>query len=231
MVDFACGSIHPTVMCTTTPPHGVDPATIAAFAQAWAIACGVAPPTPAEGGFYIEVGEARHRGRYILPALDPLRLRALTERITEPWVFIKVCAPGDLVRRAASPRWALHEPRFMMDKELALAPTGGPPDGYRLSLSSQGAIVVASIVDAREEPVAGATLAVAGELATLRSVRVDERHRRRGLASAMVRALEAEAVRAGARRGVLSATLMGRPVYAAHGWNVLSDYTTLVIAS
>ena len=58
-----------------------------------------------------------------------------------------------------------------------------------------------------------------------------ERYQRRGLGSAIMRALAAHAHDRGIRDAMLCATPPGRAIYTALGWSLHSDYSTASLAS
>lgn len=76
---------------------------------------------------------------------------------------------------------------------------------------------------------ARARLTVLGRFAIIDSVDTEPAFRRRGLASALMRRLAADAHAAGARVGLLMATDAGLKVYERLGWTMLAPWTTAQI--
>ena len=83
-----------------------------------------------------------------------------------------------------------------------------------------------SVLDEAGEEAARGKLVLRGRIAIFDQIETEETHRRRGLGSAVMRALGAEAARRGASRGILVATPAGRALYLSLGWETLSDYTS-----
>jgi GNAT superfamily N-acetyltransferase len=209
---------------------GPDLELMSVYARGWALARGCPPPELVEDGFHIAVGKPDQKARYIFPALDPPRLSAFLGRIAEPGVVVKVCAPGEAVARVLAAPWTLQAaPNFIMAKDLAPAAAGPTLGGYSLTFAEEGRRLVASIADRTGAAVARASGALASDLAVIDHVSTDEPHRRRGLGRALVTTLEAKALRRGARRVMLSASVMGRALYEALGWRLISDYSTLFV--
>jgi GNAT superfamily N-acetyltransferase len=63
----------------------------------------------------------------------------------------------------------------------------------------------------------------------IRNVRVEPEYRRRGIATALVRAAADEAQRLGVDRLALGTSRMGRPLYEALGWVLKTDEMTLAL--
>lgn len=206
----------------------VDPDLIATWAEAWAITRGVAPPVPYRGGHHIGVGAPDQRARYVFPALDAALLTELGRTITEPWTYLKVCAPPEAVRPLLPAQWQIRTPpTYMMAADLAPAPVE-LPDGHRLTIEPDGKMLVASI-RADNLVVARGRLVIMDRMAVLDQIVTDEGHRRRGLGRAIMTALANAALESGMPFGFLSATEMGRALYETLGWRVVSPYASAVI--
>jgi predicted GNAT family acetyltransferase len=87
-------------------------------------------------------------------------------------------------------------------------------------------VIRLDILDRSGRSVAEGRLIVRGELAVFDRILVVEDHRRRGLGSAVMQALGAEALRSGAGQGLLVATPAGHALYRRLGWCLLSHYTS-----
>lgn len=206
-----------------------DPRVVKAWVRGWTIARETAPPVRDGGGWRVDVGWPEQRTRYVFAALGD-GIRRLGETIREPWVFLKACAPPDALRACLDPRWSVRPPGFFMTCEGWMTTgTAALGDGYTLDLAADRAVPVARIVDA-----AGATVCI-GRLARVDGFAVYDRiethpdHRRRGLARAVMKALETAARARGATRGLLVATADGRALYESLGWRLHSLYATAVI--
>ena len=206
---------------------GVDPAWLAEWAAAWAISRGKPAPVPVHDGFYLLDGRPQQKARYIFPNLREEVVTDMVQRIDEPIVYLKFCAPRDEVAALLPEGWEIAAPGFLMtgDAEILAAP-GGLPDGYAGALSERDGVIALSVTTDEGEPAARGRLVPRGRLAAFDQIETEEAHRRRGLGSAVMRMLGREACRRGAERGILVATPAARALYRALGWETLSDYTS-----
>jgi GNAT superfamily N-acetyltransferase len=86
------------------------------------------------------------------------------------------------------------------------------------------------ITDPAGETAAIGRVAVHGATAVFDRIETMEAHRRKGLGTVLMHALDALAVRAGASERLLVATEAGRALYASLGWQVLAPYSTAALA-
>ena len=209
-----------------------DPALIARWAEAWAISRDATPPVPRSGGLYIHVGQPEQIGRYIFAALDRESIRDLAARIDRPLLYLKVCAPADAVRPLLAPDWEIATPGYMMTAPVAAMLDRPPalPEGYVVYMAREGAVTFATITDPAGEEAARGRVIAMGDLVVFDRIRTAEAHHRRGFATAIIRALAAEADTLGIRDAMLCATPPGRALYETLGWSLHSDYTTASLA-
>jgi GNAT superfamily N-acetyltransferase len=205
-----------------------DPALIARWANAWAISRGAEGPVPRDGGLYIHVGQPEQVGRYIFAGLDREPIRDLAMRIDRPFLYLKACAPADEVRPLLPPGWEIATPGYMMTAPVAAMLDRPPlrPEGFTLDIRRDGAVTFATIADPAGEEAARGRIITMGDLVVFDRIRTAEAHQRRGLATAVMRALAAEADALGIADAMLCATPPGRALYTALGWSLHSDYTT-----
>jgi GNAT superfamily N-acetyltransferase len=74
-------------------------------------------------------------------------------------------------------------------------------------------------------------LVIVGELAVYDRISTEENHKRKGLATLLIKELEKIAVSKNVRNNFLVATEEGRLLYQTLGWEVCSLYTSVVIPS
>ena len=205
-----------------------DPELIATWLKGWALAHETPLPTPCGNGWRVEVGLPDQKARYVFAAPEPAFWR-LAEMITEPLVYLKVCAPHDEIKHLFPPRWATEHRGFMMTREGPPLPSRLLPDGYRLTLAERPAGLTCTILDEDDSHAASGSLVLADDMAVYDRIRTDDAHRRRGLASVIMTTLQQAAYDRGRRRDMLCASHMGRPLYESLGWQVHSLYTSAVI--
>jgi GNAT superfamily N-acetyltransferase len=208
-----------------------DPRLVETWVEGWALARGTPPPVPAAGALRIDVGLPQQKARYVFAEASPA-VAWLAERIEEPWVFIKVCAPPTAVRALLPPRWQIQAPAFMMTQDLLSA--GDVPalaNGYKLELTAEPPLLTAAVVDASTQLAASGRVVLSKGYAVFDQIVTHEDHQRRGLGRAVMRALEQAAVNLGATHGILVATAEGRHLYEALRWKLHSPYTSAVISS
>jgi len=188
---------------------------------------------PRDGGLYIHVGQPEQVGRYIFAHLDPAPIRALAARIDRPLLYLKVCAPADAVRPLLPLDWEIATPGYMMTAPVAAMLDRLPtlPDGFVAYVAREGQVTFATIADpGGAEAARGRVVAMDG-LVVFDRIRTADVHQRRGLASAIMRTLAAEADTLGIRDAMLCATPPGRALYEHLGWSLHSDYTTASLAA
>lgn len=209
-----------------------DPALIARWAQAWAISRDAAPPVPRDGGLYIHVGQPEQVGRYIFAQLDREPIRDLARRIEQPLLYLKVCAPADLVRPLLPSNWEIATPGYMMTAPVAAMLDRLPavPRGFVVHVTREDPVTFATATDPSGEEAARGRIVAMDDLVVFDRIRTADAHQRRGLASAIMRTLAAEADMRGIRDAMLCATPPGRALYESLGWSLHSDYTTASLA-
>jgi GNAT superfamily N-acetyltransferase len=207
-----------------------DPSVVATWIKGWTLARETSPPIEDHGGFRVDVGWPQQRTRYVFPRISPAMCE-LAATIAEPWVFVKACASPTEMSAALPARWAIQPPGFMMECRGVMAGEAAPPDGYLLEATEPRLIAIVRALAPGGELTAIGRVVRVGEFAIYDRIETDAAHRRRGLARAVMKKLEAIAHHAGATRGVLVATADGRRLYEALGWELHSLYTTAAIPS
>jgi GNAT superfamily N-acetyltransferase len=219
-------------LIVTTPDrrNGADPTLVAVWTAGWARSRGLMPPEPRSGGWYVRVGLPEQKARYVLPAVDPEALRSLADRIKEPALFLKICAPRDQVSPLLPDAWRIGPARsFMAVSAAAMERSTSIPAGYQLAFRKEAWGLLATVRDEGGAVAAHGRLVVEQDWAIFDRIETDEAHRRRGLATLVMRGLQSKAFKAGARGGLLVATIEGERLYASLGWAILSHYTSAAI--
>lgn len=73
-------------------------------------------PIKNKGVLLVNVGWPEQEKRYVFPKLTP-ELRQLAEKITEPWIFLKICDEAMLEKESLPPKWVIQLPASMMTCE------------------------------------------------------------------------------------------------------------------
>jgi GNAT superfamily N-acetyltransferase len=196
--------------------------------RGWALCKQTRPPQAVDGGWRVEVGWPEQRARLVFPALCDGLVEAAAE-IDEPWTYLKVCAPVEALRPLLPPRWVAESRGYMMTVDVLADTPARLPPGYWLAREQEGAVALARVLTDAGELAAAGRVARSGGFAVFDRIVTEEGHRRRGLATAVMRTLAADGLRQGASRGLLVGTEMGRQLYQALGWRVHAPYASAVI--
>lgn len=209
-----------------------DPKLVETWVHGWALTREVAPPERDSGALRVEVGWPEQKRRYVFNHLSD-DVRRLAERIVEPWILIKVCAPWEAVQPILPPNWVIPFPGFMMTRELQPVSAPALPKGYAFEFDSRPPLTVACIKTEGGDIAASGRLGLvsgpAGRIAVFDRIRTHEDHRRKGLARVLMAAHANRAIENGVTRAALVATPDGRLLYEALGWQLHSLYTTALI--
>ncbi len=202
---------------------------VATWIKGWALARGVTAPVAIPDGFRVHVGWPEQKERYVFPGMTAA-FTNLGNTITEPWIFLKVCAPPDRVRAALPAHWEIQSPGYLMMK-TGLVPEGEVPlaRGYHLKTALQLPVPVVHIVTDSGDIAASGRIALADDAAIYDRIVTAPAHRRRGLATIVMKRLTAIACSHGITTGTLVATGEGRALYETLGWKLLAPYTSAVI--
>ena len=200
-----------------------DPRLVETWVRGWSLTREVAPPERDSGALRVDVGWPEQKQRYVFDHLSA-DVRRLAQRIHEPWILIKVCAPWEAVQPVLPIGWVIPAPGFMMSRGLEPADEPLLPQGYGFELDSRLPLTVAYIKTLAGEIAASGRLGLVsgpiGRLAVFDRIRSHENHRRRGLARALMTKLGNIALANGVTRAALVATPDGRQLYSTLGWRL-----------
>ena len=203
-----------------------DPELLATWVRGWALTRSAPAPVRDGSAWRIDVGQPDQIARYVhADAGEAVREQAAA--IRDPYVFLKICAGAEVVQPLLEARWVIQPPGFMM----TLAGTMGRPEtpaGYRFEVEP-GPVTFVRLLDAMGEEAARGRVTVVEDRIIFDRIATAPDHQRRGLASALMRELEAVGRARGGREGVLVATEAGRALYDRLGWRLHTLYTTAVI--
>jgi GNAT superfamily N-acetyltransferase len=184
-------------------------------------------PIPDHGGLRVETNSAEEIRRYVFAhAVEGLRELAAT--ITIPRILLKFCGPQDVMRELLPERWHFQPPGYMMVRDHIVTTRRSPPVEYRLEISCEGPTRSGRILTNDGDVVASGCAAEYAGVFIYDRIVTNPLHRRRGLATALIGALEATRT-SRAWREILVATQDGRALYATLGWALYSPYTTAFI--
>jgi GNAT superfamily N-acetyltransferase len=211
-----------------TARAGVDVDLVSKWVRGWALSRGKAAPETIEGGWRVQVDEPEQIARYVFPSGSEA-VRRLTRSISPALTPIKVCAIADEVAPLLTPPWRIDRTSPMMIKPALTRVETNVTGGYTPMVTGVGNVLIAMALTDANDIVAGGRVALIDEIAVFDQIWTHDAHRRRGLASNVMRTLENVAVERGATRGMLVATEAGRAVYSTLGWRVYAPYTTAIV--
>jgi GNAT superfamily N-acetyltransferase len=203
-----------------------DPELLATWVRGWALTRGAPAPVRDRCAWRIDVDQTDQIARYVYAEATQEAAERAVE-IREPFVFLKICDGAEAVQPLLDARWAIQPPGFMMTLDGTMGGSETPTD-YRFEVEP-GTVTFVRLLDAVGEEAARGRATVVEDRIIFDRIATAPAHRRRGLASAIMRELEAVGRARGGREGVLVATGAGRALYERLGWRMHSPYTTAVI--
>lgn len=197
--------------------------------NAWSLSRKLPLPTKFKSGYKVDVGYDKQKARYVFAELNDDFIQ-LSEIINETWVFLKVCASPEEVKNKLSERWVIQPQGYMMS---CVSPMNIPkirlPGGYELDFDSDGSTTLAKIVTKDGALASIGRLVIVDDLAVYDRISTEENHKRKGLATFLIKELEQIALSKNVHKNFLVATEQGKLLYQSLGWKVYSLYTSVVI--
>ncbi len=209
--------------------NNISPAILEKWLTAWSLSRGLPAATKFKSGYKLDVGDEKQKTRYVFGELNDDFLQ-LSETINEAWVFLKVCASPNEVKNKIAERWVIQPQGYMM---TCISPMTNPnkslPDGYKIEFDSNHSITVVKIVTNDGELACMGRLVIVDDLAVYDRIFTEEKYKRKGLATFLIRELERIALSNHVYINFLVATEQGKLLYQSLGWKVCSLYTSVVI--
>src|SRR5579871_3955226 len=155
------GSPHCSMTLTPSPEAEralhADPKLVETWVRGWAMTREVAPPERDSGALRVDVGWPEQKQRFVFDHLSA-DVQRLAERIREPWILIKVCAPWEAVQPILPANWVIPFPGFMMTRALQAANEPALPKGYVFDFDSRLPLTVCTIKSSAGEIAASGRL-------------------------------------------------------------------------
>lgn len=197
--------------------------------KGWALSRELPLPVIYRSGFKVDVGHEKQKVRYVFSELNDDFIH-LASSIDEPWVFLKVCASPDELKDYVPSKWEIQPQGYMMS---CLHPmkfsNGSLPNEYKLEFDNYNSTFVVRIVTQNGELASIGRVALVDDIAVYDRISTESDHRRKGLASFLIKELEKIALSKGVFKNFLVATEEGKLLYQSLGWEVYSLYTSVVI--
>lgn len=204
----------------------VDLELLERWLSGWSLARGLPLPQRAGGGLVVEVGWPEQLRRHVFVDAGAA-LQACAAQILQHRVFLKAAVDVDTLRHALPPRWTIERPRYLMYRAMPMAQAVPLPAGYALQSAIEHGAHIIRIVAADGQTAATGGVVLHQGTAIFDRIVTAPAHRRKGLASALMYALDAVA---GDADRLLVATDEGRALYLSLGWQELAPYSTAVLA-
>lgn len=195
----------------------------------WSLSRELPLPTTFKSGFKVEVGYENQKTRYVFPNLNE-DFTALANTIVEPWVFLKVCAAPEALKNILPSRWVIEPQGYFMSCSQQM--TGKPvslSDGYKIESEEYKATYVIKIRANNGEIAAIGRIVVVDDIAVYDRIATDSNHKRKGLATVVMKELQKITVSKGISSNYLVATEEGKLLYQSLGWELSCLYTSVVI--
>lgn len=208
----------------------IDLALIERWLTGWSLSRGVPAPLPYGEGLVVEVCMPTQLRRYVFADAGHA-LQACAEGIHEPYIFLKAAVEPGMLRDALPARWSIESPGYLMAGPAQAKDRIAPPPGYRIVRERQHGAQVVRILHENQEQAASGRVVLHGGCAVFDQIETADSHRRRGLGSIVMQALDAIAEEAGIGERLLVATEDGRALYTRLGWRVIAPWSSAVLVT
>ncbi|MDH6141571.1 MULTISPECIES: GNAT family N-acetyltransferase [Kitasatospora] len=196
------------------------------WVDGWIVSRGASDPIEQPWGWTIDMGQATHVSRHVLPAPGEAEVRKIVADTSAPGTWLKLFAAEGVVRPWLGPGWQFDQVAFLMT--VPLAPERPEvPAGYTLTRWTRGGVTRVLVRTSEGHFAARGQVAPTGRSAVIDQIETAPEHRRRGLGGLVMRTLQDTAHAAGATTGVLVGTPDGQALYSTLGWTTHSPMTSV----
>lgn len=197
--------------------------------KAWSLSRELSLPVKYKSGFKVDVGFENQKCRYVFTELNEDFIQ-LSQEINEPWIFLKVCASPKEIEGKISAKWKMQPQGYMMRCFHPMdIPNTKLNEAYKLEFENYNSTVVVRIVTKNGALASEGRVVIVDDLAVYDRIRTENNHKRKGLATFLMKQLENIASSKGAFKSLLVATEEGRSLYEALGWELCCLYTSTVL--
>ncbi|MCL6218943.1 GNAT family N-acetyltransferase [Zunongwangia pacifica] len=210
---------------------GVSSNIIEKWLRAWSLSRQVSLPVRYKSGFRVDVGEKKQKVRYVFPVLNKDFFQ-LSKNISDPWIFLKVCASPEEFKDIVSPKWKIQPQGYMMSclKQMTFQ-NGFLGSEYTLEKESYNSTYVIRVVTYGGQLASIGRVVLLDDMAVYDRIITDINHRKKGLATFVMSELEKIAISKGVFKNFLVATEEGKILYESLGWELYSLYSSIVITN
>ena len=207
----------------------ISPNIVEKWLKAWCLSRELPLPVSFKSGLKVDVGYEKQKTRYVFPELNDDFIQ-LSKHINEPWIFLKVCASPDEIINHISKKWIVQPQGYMMSsfRQIIFKNTN-LHSYYKIEYSHYNSTFVVSILTQKGELAASGRVVLVDDLAVYDRISTEDNHRRKGLATFLMKELENIALAKGVSKNFLIATEEGKFLYESLGWEVYSLYTSIVM--
>lgn len=206
-----------------------DPRLLATWLKGWTLSRSTPGPVPHGSGWRVDVGWEEQRLRYVFSGITD-ELRQLGQSITGPFIFLKAAVPADELQAALPSNWVIQPQGYFMAIDGPMHSTRqNLPPGYTLHIETSAPVTTVRIVSAPGEVASVGHCVVMDGYVIYDRIDTLPEHRRLGLASAVLTALEKQIGKPAGLKGLLMATAEGKCLYESLGWKLQALYSTAVI--
>ncbi|OJX49460.1 MAG: GNAT family N-acetyltransferase [Flavobacterium sp. 38-13] len=198
---------------------------------AWSLSRELPLPIAYKSGFKVEVGDVKQKERYVFAELNEDFIE-LSNIINEPWIFLKTFASPEEIKGRVSEKWTFQpQGYFMVCSEPMVFPNRHLDTEYKFEFYDYNSTFVVKILTQNNEQVAIGHVVLVDDIAVYDRIITDINHRRKGLATTIIKELEKTVLAKGITKNVLVATEEGKQLYQSLGWEVHSLYISIVIVA
>lgn len=197
--------------------------------NAWSLSRELPLPTKFKSGYKVDVDYEKQKARYVFAELNDDFIQ-LSETINENWIFLKVCASPEEIKNKISERWVIQPQAYLMSCVSPMNISNRSlPDGYEIEFDSYNSTTVVKILANDGELASIGRIVIVDDLAVYDRISTEENHKRKGLATFLIKELEQIAMSKNVYKNFLVATEQGKLLYQSLGWKIYSLYTSVVI--